>query len=195
MNAFAFQAGLDRQAVQMLQRSVPKVPTMRIFVAIATVGRPDLIPRTVDFLGEQTRPADGIIIATVSPDDVSGIERLRGNPEVIFAPRGLCAQRNEALCAVRGRADIVVFLDDDFLPATDFLSEIERLFMRQSDVVGDYGRLDRRWNPHRRIFVRTRSIDIATASPAARTDGSQSANTVRVQYGGAPFGGGRAIVR
>lgn len=112
---------------------------MRIFVAIATVGRADLVRRTLDLLAEQTRPADGVVVSTVAPKDIVGIEQAHCQPEVIFAPRGLCCQRNAALRAIGDRADAVVFFDDDFLPSPDFLQELDRLFTDHADVVGITG--------------------------------------------------------
>ena len=34
-----------------------------------------------------------------------------------MGPRGLCAQRNRGVKAIADRCDVVVFFDDDYLPA------------------------------------------------------------------------------
>ena len=52
---------------------------------------------------------------------------------VVTGSLGLPAQRNALLDAVD--ADIVVFFDDDFLPADDYLIETERLFSTRPEVV------------------------------------------------------------
>lgn len=114
---------------------------MRIFVAIATIGRPEVVRQVVDNLAQQTRPPDGIVIIGVRPGDVAGLDQSPMRPEVIFANLGLCIQRNMGLRHIDGRADIVLFLDDDFVPSDNYLAELEALFAGQPDVVGATGRV------------------------------------------------------
>ncbi len=114
---------------------------MRIIVAIATVGRAALTRQTADLLADQIRPADSVLVVGATDADVADIAEARGHPEILVARRGLCCQRNAAMDAIRGRADIVVFLDDDFVCAPDFLANIERLFEDDADLVGITGRL------------------------------------------------------
>lgn len=113
----------------------------RIFVVIATVGRAELVCRTVDMLAEQSRAADGVVVATVTPRDVAGVEQAWGKPEVLFSEKGLCRQRNRALAALHGRADIVIFFDDDFIPAPDYIANVEALFRVNPQIVGITGEL------------------------------------------------------
>ena len=114
---------------------------MRIFVAIATIDRAETLRQVISHLGAQTRLPDGIVVVGVKPSDVEGLATASPGPEVIFAPRGLCAQRNRALAHIGSRADVILFLDDDFVPADDYLAELERLFAAQPDVVGATGRV------------------------------------------------------
>ena len=114
---------------------------LRIFVVVATIGRAELVRRTVDLLADQTRPADGVVVATVSEQDVAGIEQARGQPEVLFSAKGLCRQRNSALSALAGRADVVIFFDDDFIPSPDYLANVEALLGADPKLVGVTGRL------------------------------------------------------
>lgn len=114
---------------------------LKIIVAIATVGRADLTRRTADLLADQTRPPDSIVVVGASPADIENVESARGHPQVYVARKGLCSQRNLALDHVRHAADILVFLDDDFVPAPDFLANIESLFVQHGDVVGITGEL------------------------------------------------------
>lgn len=113
---------------------------MRIFVAIPTIGRPETIRQVVDHLGEQVRQPDGVVVVGVRPEDVEGLDRSPVRPEVLLGERGLCVQRNQALRHIANRADIVLFLDDDFVMAPDYLLELERLF-EQPDVAGSTGRV------------------------------------------------------
>lgn len=114
---------------------------LKIIVAIATVGRADLTRRTADLLADQTRPPDGVVVVGASPADVENIASVRGGAQVHVARKGLCCQRNLALNLVRHAADILIFLDDDFVPAPDFLANTESLFTQHGDVVGITGEL------------------------------------------------------
>lgn len=114
---------------------------MRICVAIATAGRAELLVTTVDRLADQTRPADAVVLSVPSMADAAGVEAGRTSVEILLAPKGLAAQRNVALQDLRGRADIVVFFDDDFVPANDYLAEVERLFSADESLVGLTGYL------------------------------------------------------
>ena len=114
---------------------------MRIFVVIATIGRAELVCRTIDFLADQSRPADGIVVSSVTPQDVAGVDQARGAPEVLFGEKGLCRQRNRALDALQDRADVIVFFDDDFIPAPDYLAIVEALFRVNPKLVGITGDL------------------------------------------------------
>ena len=101
---------------------------MRIHVAIATTGRPDVLCKVVDRFRHQTRPADGIVVVGAAPEDIAGLDRLAQPPQqaVVSPKKGLCAQRNVALSLLRGQSDAVVFFDDDFLVAHDFLQRLWR---------------------------------------------------------------------
>lgn len=114
---------------------------LRLFVVIATIGRPEVVCDTVTWLERQTRRADGVVVASVSPKDVAGLDTLPNPPEIVFSGKGLCTQRNRALDALAGRADLIVFFDDDFVPAHDYLAEIEADFLRDPHLVGATGRL------------------------------------------------------
>lgn len=109
---------------------------MRVAVIYATVGRATILAPVLDRLRQQTRLPDCVIVSAVTPEDVVGTEASPLCPEVIYGPKGLCAQRNRALAAVDGQADIVLFFDDDFLPANDYLAEMVALFEEQPDLVG-----------------------------------------------------------
>ena len=111
---------------------------MRIHVAIATTGRPDVLCKVVDRFRHQTRKADGIVVVGAAPEDIAGLDRLASPPDqaVVSPKKGLCAQRNVALSLLRGKSDAVVFFDDDFLVAHDFLERLEQLFEADDRLVG-----------------------------------------------------------
>lgn len=114
---------------------------MRIVVGIPTVGRPELAARTVARLRDQSRPPDAIIVVGGSEADVAGIATPADTIVAVAAPRGLCRQRNRILELAGPDAELIVFLDDDFVPAPHYLARAERLFATQPDVVGATGRI------------------------------------------------------
>lgn len=114
---------------------------LRIHVAIATVGRPELLRRTVDLITRQTRLPDGVLIVGAAQDDVGAVGESPARPEVAFAPKGLCRQRNRALDLLAGRTDVILFLDDDFVMAPGYIAGVERVMGEDPGVAGLTGRL------------------------------------------------------
>jgi glycosyltransferase involved in cell wall biosynthesis len=112
-----------------------------LHVLVATLGRAELTRETIDRLADQTRPPDGIVVVGVGAADIDGVDRARGNLEIVLGPRGSCAQRNHGLDMLQGRSDIVVFFDDDFVPSPDYLEQIERFFDERQELAGLTGKL------------------------------------------------------
>ncbi len=111
---------------------------MRIAIAIASTGRAPLLRQMAPLWRAQTRPADRIVVAGASPADVEGL--AAPDIEVLIAKKGLPAQRNAALDALRD-ADLVVFFDDDFVPAPDFLAKAEAAFAAHTEIAVGTGRV------------------------------------------------------
>lgn len=114
---------------------------LRIHVVIATVGRAELARQTIDLLHGQSRQPDGVLAVGACEQDLAGLADSPVQPELLLAPRGLCRQRNHALDRLVGRADVVVFFDDDFVPAPDYLAAVERLMIAFPDIAGITGNL------------------------------------------------------
>ena len=112
-----------------------------MYVVVATVGRASLTRRTIDLLERQTRRPDRVIVVSVSPQDVEGVAESPVQPEIVFAGRGLCRQRNAALDMIGDAAAFVTFFDDDFVPAPDYLEMVERVFESDPAIVGITGDL------------------------------------------------------
>jgi len=113
-----------------------------LVVGIASAGRAAVLGHTLRGLEHQSCRPDRILVSTPAPRDLPagltevggvGIERLAAGP-------GLTRQRNAILESL-APGDIVAFLDDDFVPATDFLEVAERLFSLYPDVVVATGRV------------------------------------------------------
>jgi glycosyltransferase involved in cell wall biosynthesis len=104
---------------------------MRIGVGIATAGRRRLVAETLMFLNNQLTPPDRVFVCPASPEDFdrSSCEVLSFPLELVSSSRGLCAQRNAILRAATDM-DVLLFLDDDFYPAPNYIEELRALMQR-----------------------------------------------------------------
>lgn len=108
----------------------------RVHVIIATCGRAETASKLVRLLQTQTRPADGLVVVGTCDADVAGVMEADPAAKVVIGQRGLCCQRNLGLEAVRGIADAVIFFDDDFVPAIDYVEAVERLMSADPTIAG-----------------------------------------------------------
>ncbi len=110
---------------------------LKIAIAVASIKRPEEIGQLLTQLEHQTlRPAQIILSLerrTDAPAD------LPADVDIILGSKGLTAQRNRALNAVRPDCDVVVFFDDDYLPCDDALAGISNLFSSNKDIAGATG--------------------------------------------------------
>ena len=115
---------------------------LKIVIGIATAGRRDLLTQTIAHLAGQSRLPDSVFVCPAKPDDVdaAALAAFPVPASAVVGRPGLCAQRN-AILAAAGDADLVVFFDDDFLPANDFLAQAERLFRDRPEIVVATGRV------------------------------------------------------
>jgi hypothetical protein len=111
-----------------------------IKVGIATAGRRDMLMQTLVQLGLQSRLPDEVIVcpSTAEDCDESKLGALPYPCRVVRGPRGLSAQRN-AIVAACGSCDVLVFFDDDFYPASDYLAQLPVLFASEPELVGATG--------------------------------------------------------
>lgn len=139
----------DQPAVRGYDRAMPGQANMRdtvagvetvdrnlkIAVAIATSGRRDVLTQTILFLNRQTLKPDELLVCPAKPADVDleGIAAYDGEVRVISGPVGLPHQRNALMAA--SDADIMLFLDDDFLPAPNYLEELKQLLCDDPTIV------------------------------------------------------------
>ena len=106
----------------------------RIAIGIATRGRAPVLLEVLNDLRRQTRAPDRIVVCHVTPDDVTGIAEAHPDVTLLTAPAGLPRQRNAILDAVED-CDLLLFLDDDFLPAPEYLAVTEAVFAARQDMV------------------------------------------------------------
>jgi GT2 family glycosyltransferase len=116
------------------ERAHADVAPVRIAVGIATAGRADTLLKTVGLLAHQLRSADAIFVCAPADSDVRSIEDL-STVRIIVGPSGLTRQRNVILDAAAQTADVLVFIDDDFLPGRAYLQETLAVFAAKPDVV------------------------------------------------------------
>ena len=121
--------------------AVVEDPTrMKLAVVIATYGRRELLQRTLSVLGQQLRLPDEVVISAPDNTHTAPYESGRFPVSFVFGRQGSCVQRNQALERVLGRYDVITFFDDDFLPAQNYLANLERCFRDNPDwavVSGD----------------------------------------------------------
>jgi GT2 family glycosyltransferase len=113
-----------------------------ITLAIATTGRAAILTETLRNAAAQTRPFDQIVLCPAKAGDIdeAGLAALGLHVDIVHGAPGLAAQRNTILRAL-GATDILLFIDDDFLLAPDYVAEMERLFAREPECVVATGRV------------------------------------------------------
>jgi GT2 family glycosyltransferase len=115
---------------------------MRTFVIIPTIGRAQCVCDALKWLERQTARPAGIVVIGVSPEDIEGVEAATDLPvEALLWDIGSSSQRNRGLHHIHGRADIALFLDDDFIPLPTYIEDMEKLFEDRPDIVGMTGRM------------------------------------------------------
>ncbi|MFK7752154.1 MAG: glycosyltransferase family 2 protein [Sedimentitalea sp.] len=113
---------------------------MNVALIICTVGRASILAQMLPYLAKQSRMPDQLVIVATSAEDVPDLA-LAPETEVLLAPKGLPIQRNVGLDRVLIDADIVVFIDDDYVPQRHMIANIITAFKRWPDVAGMTGHL------------------------------------------------------
>jgi GT2 family glycosyltransferase len=107
---------------------------MRLALGIATRGRAATLREALWEVRGQQRQPDRLLICHTVPEDIAGAAAVAPMAEFIASPPGLPRQRNAILEAAEG-CDAVLFLDDDFLAAPDYLAVTEAVFEARPDCV------------------------------------------------------------
>lgn len=133
----------------------------RVTIGIPTRGRPAILRALLERLRLQSwRPARILVCHA----DASDLPDLDGFPDVeaIRAELGICAQRNLLLRAAGG-SDLLIFLDDDFVPDRRYVEAVAVAFALQPGIVVATGRVVR-------DGARGPGLGIAEASRILATD-------------------------
>jgi GT2 family glycosyltransferase len=123
-------------------------PITNVSVVIATKGRPRETGVLLAMLARQTRPPERVIVIGADDSDIATGAPPSAPFEVLLwkaASPGLTIQRNEAVRWLRAQSllrsdSIVVFFDDDFRPADNWIENCIALFA-DPDLVGMTGRV------------------------------------------------------
>ncbi len=111
-----------------------------INVVVATTGRSEIVRQTVSYLlASQSRKPDKVIVVGAQDDDISLVVDM-ADVMAAVSPKGSCAQRNRGI-DLSSDADVIVFFDDDFVAAPDYLAQLERHFTNNRNLVGMTGAL------------------------------------------------------
>ena len=109
---------------------------MYIVLIVASLGRPEQIEFLLDRISQQSRKPDKIILSVESVND---LPKSSHEAEVVFGKRGASVQRNRAIDGIIDDCDVIVFLDDDYVPSSQFFANVETFFSSNSDVAGMTG--------------------------------------------------------
>ena len=106
---------------------------LTIAVAIATTGRPEVVQEALEDLRHQTRGYDELMVCPAKDGDIfeDKVEALGG--VIVRGKKGLTSQRNTILRELK--SDIVLFLDDDFFLAPDYLEKLEAVYLSEPEAV------------------------------------------------------------
>ena len=113
--------------------------SLRIAIGIATRGRPEILLEVLRELSRQTRPANRIIVSHVAETDITGCTALP-HVEFLTSAAGLPRQRN-AILDVVDDCDVVLMIDDDFLPEQHYVEATLKTFATVTNVVVTTGRV------------------------------------------------------
>jgi hypothetical protein len=106
---------------------------LKITVAIATAGRPGVLEAMLLNLASQVRRPDRVIVCAPEPSDVEGLSVQGLDLQIKLGVRGSCIQRNIIIQESLGD-DVIVFFDDDFIAAPEYLASVAQVFARNADV-------------------------------------------------------------
>ena len=110
------------------------IAALKLIIIIATAGRKHCVDGLLRHLEAQTRPPDAVVISAPDESHADSCKRYSFPVTYVFGKMGLTAQRNLGLEQALGRCDIITFFDDDFLPAEDYLEQLEEVFDKHPDL-------------------------------------------------------------
>ena len=112
---------------------------MKLGLVIASRGRPDILQKVVTNLMSQHRVPDDIVFSGVDVSDLPEIGPCLSNVRKVFGSPGSTSQRNRGMSCLINTADVIVFIDDDFVVGRDYFLNLESVFQEDSSIIGVTG--------------------------------------------------------
>lgn len=108
---------------------------IKVAIGIATAGRAHIVAETIEYLMTLDEKPDELLICPASEKDIDQEKLLKTmiDCKIVSGPRGLPAQRNVLMR--ESISDVMIFLDDDYLPASDFVTQARELFVSNHSIV------------------------------------------------------------
>ncbi len=112
-------------------------------VGIATSGRPLILAETLGDLLDQSRPPAEVLVLYGQQSDIGDLAARFPAFRFLESAGGLCEKRNRILDEVEkgGGAELLFFMDDDFLLDPEYLQVTEAAFRRDPSLVAATGRV------------------------------------------------------
>lgn len=114
---------------------------LRTAVIIATKDRPLEVANLLDILAAQTEVPDQIVVSACDPRDIPADITETNNVKILFGTPGSSVQRNRALSEIRGKFEIIIFFDDDFIPSRFWIQQAHAFFATYPLVVCATGKV------------------------------------------------------
>lgn len=116
------------------EESVPH-NSLGLVVGIPSMGRAKILAAALPHIVRQTRLPDEVVICVTSEKDFDEacLAAMPFPVRILTSTPGSCRQRNHILDNTPD-ADVVVFLDDDFLMESTYLERTEQLFANHPDI-------------------------------------------------------------
>jgi glycosyltransferase involved in cell wall biosynthesis len=114
---------------------------MKIGVVVATLGRRQEAEDLAHDLTNQSEPPDSVVFCVI--DDADGPQNLSLHTMCVVGcdRKGSCAQRNVGIDVVVDSCDVIVFMDDDFVPARDYFEQLRRFLALHPEAAGVTGEI------------------------------------------------------
>jgi GT2 family glycosyltransferase len=101
---------------------------LKVIIIVATAGRREIADCFLQHLETQRRPPDEVVVSAPNRSHVGSYQTKHFPTSYVFGKMGLTAQRNLGIESALGRCDVITFFDDDFLPAEDYVEQVESGF-------------------------------------------------------------------
>jgi GT2 family glycosyltransferase len=107
--------------------------TMRTIIGIASARRAAVLADTVEYLRSMKLKDVKVVICVPNAEDAAGLADQQ-DVEILIGPQGLTKQRNKIIRSAMGRADLLIFFDDDFIPRQDYVAHMQAAFVADDAI-------------------------------------------------------------